>query len=284
MTNIYFSLFNHYPSVHETLLDLLRPFAAAFTDLGHVVGIGKTTMAKDSLNIVTEFFDRDCDDILLNSGVRFALIQTEMMTGDTFNNDDIFKQRYKRFMRVAKKAEFVINIVGETTVPCPSFKCEPGYHPSLVIPDNFMPEADFCFFGTRSHRREEMMKMICNRGFQIYVCDQMDFESRNNAVQRSRYVLGLRAHWPMECVSLTRISAALHCGRPVLHEKVPVTGLMSNVPLIHADNGEFDEWCANIANKRELWREMKFMQGEIFRKNPVTDMMAETMKAANVKI
>lgn len=284
MTPICFTLFNHYESVHESIMDLLRPFGYAFQDMGHKVGFIKNHLATDALNIVTEFFDRDADDALLSSGVRFALIQTEMMTGNTFNNDGIFKQRYKRFMRVAERAEFVINIVGETKVPCPSFKCEPGYHPMMMVPDTREIEADFCFFGTRSHRRDEMIKMICNRQHTVAVCEHTSEQHRNRYIQSSKYVLGLRAHWPLECVSLTRVSAALHCRRPVLHEHVPVTGNLSRVPLIHNNEDEFDQWCSDILGKPGHWEEAKAMQEKTFKQYHVTDMMIDAMSKANVKI
>mgnify|MGYP003336860928 CR=1 FL=1 len=284
MTGICFTLYNHYESVHEPIMDLLKPFAFAFQDLGHTVVFRKDGIATDALNIVTEFFDRDADDKLLESGVRYALIQTEMMTGDTFNNDGIFRQRYKRFMRVAERAEFVINLVGDTKVPCPSFKCEPGYHPKLMKPDTVTPSVDFCFFGTRSHRRDEMIKMICNRGVVVAFCDGAGTEERNRAIQNSKYVLGLRAHWPLECVSLTRISAALHNQRPVLHERVPVTGRLAHVPFIHHDQDEFDEWCVGLLSKPGLWEATKDLQLETFKKCHVTEMMADAMRRANVKI
>lgn len=288
MANIIFTRFNAAESVHETLLDIILPFVYAVRDLGHHAGVSKSEVSLDGLNVITEYFEDQHVDFLLKSNVRYAIIQTELMTGNTFNYDDVFRSRFRNFQRVCQRAEFVINLVGETQVPCPSFRCEPGWHPALDHPLNLdLARADFMFFGSASNRRSNMLAEIAKAdpSKKTLSGDTLNFLDRNYFLQNARWSLGLKAHWQgLDCVSLSRTAASLHCMRPVIHERVSPGPGIGNIPLIHDNEEDFASYCARLADEEEFWLSELDRQTSEFRMFPVTEMLADGLGRAGIKL
>jgi len=186
------------------LADILPPYIHALTDLGHEVAVVKDKVMGDCLNILTEHFPDDVVDLMLSRPLRFGIIQTELMTGNTFSNDSFFRKRYRNFMRLAEKAEFVINIVGDAKVPCKHFKCEPGWHPALDAPspNDDAVESDVYFFGSLSHRREEIVNQLAHAGLSVRLsAGNASTEERNRKSRRPSLCLVSSAIGRAVCVT-----------------------------------------------------------------------------------
>jgi hypothetical protein len=254
--------------------------------MGHGIGVMEQQIADDALNIFFEHFT-DEHVALLESrpDVKYAIIQTELMTGETFNNDNYFRKRYRNFMRLAKRAQFVINMVGDTKVPCPHFKVEPGYAPQLEAKKNdHLIENDLYFFGTMSHRREELLYQLTAAGLTVRVSTGASMQERDMEIQKCRYVLGLRCHWPVDFPSLTRISAALHGQRPVIYEQTVGDPVIGAIPLIHDTKEDFADYVVRHCKDVKGWKKVRQQQLTMFHSFPIERCFKLAMLEAGITL
>lgn len=274
-----FTLGNHPAGSHNSVMDIITPMVAGLVDMGHDVNITETVEDGDCLLILTDLFIHPLSEILPQFKRPYAVIQSELMTGKTFNNDNFFIPRYDSFMHVCDNAEFVIYLVGETNVNCPAFKCELGYSRFLENDSEEEKEFDLCFFGTPSGRRDDLIRKIASLGHTIAFCQNTHTQQRNVLLKKSRWNLGLKPHWNVKFPSITRINAALHCHTPTLYEHTESDTRVGSIPLVHDDSGDFSEWVHAALQDKDLEVRERQRQVALFKTIPVAEQLRNGFKS-----
>ncbi len=226
-----------YPAPHggrSSYADLAAAFEAQLADLGHTLLRQDALLPPPAINLVMEGFDKASVATLLRerrAGKRMVVVATEMPTcatahGFLWNNrlDPYWAARAITFPTAAPlfDACWALTIdaaaVLRRYVP-DTFEIELGYSPRLLAQSDVEPAQDFCFFGSKTDRRAGVISELRRRGHSVEAIWHMPpAAERDKAIDRSRVVLDIKpfAWWPV--VSSSRISTALHRGRPVVCE------------------------------------------------------------------
>lgn len=284
MSKIKFTLINHPENSRPSVIDIVAPIACGLQELGHAVSISTDVQEDCDLIIFTEHFYPEIVKDIAKLKNKYAVIQSELLTNDTFNNHVNFRGRLGGFREVCKKAEFVIYLVGETDVACPAFKCELGYSPHMRVSSDDQNKYDLCFFGTFSQRRLDLCNEIGTRGYSVCYCSDVSTKDRNKALSQSRWNLGLKPHWNVEFASITRINAALHCGTPTLYEHVKPGSRIESIPLTHNGEGSFIDWIADKLGDKDLWERERKRQLSEFHKIRIADILKSGFESIGYKL
>lgn len=259
------------------------PLMAGFKELGHQIYMDDD-WDREGLLILTDHFPKPVEERVIALQRPYAVIQSELTTGSTFNNEPMFSRRYDGFMRVCEKAQFVIYLVGETNAPCPAFKAELGYTPFMEEPESIDKEFDLCFFGTHSQKRQQVMEILSDLGSKVAYCQSVSTEKRNEVLKKSRWNLGMKPHWDVRFPSVTRINAALHCGTPTLYENCDPDTKVGAIPLIHDGKVSFVDWVDSVVKNRHLELEEKERQIAEFKKLPVAEQLRAGLSSIKYEI
>jgi hypothetical protein len=270
---IVINLFNHAAHSQQTLLDTLNPYRAALLDLGFDVVFDNSYFGIDMIVFVECFNNADSNKIERCSN--FGIVATELLQSHGFNNDHSFDSRYSYFTRIVPKAKFIIaNTLGLGDYSRFGKACvvELGWHQSLAMPDHDDKAVnDFCFYGTPSPAREHLINSMIGHGLKVVMLRGFaEFGVRNQIVQSSKWVLGLKPMWKdVKYVSITRITSAMFCKRPVAYESYVRYGGISDIPLVQ-DQANLVEWLIKI---KENWKVERDRQLSKFMESNVTDNM-----------
>ena len=287
MTKIIFSFINHGPPPHNVCIDICNPFIEAFKKMGYEVEVDHENYRTDGFVVYLECFDNNYfAREIFNNESKYAIIQSELETPYTFNNHFSFQNRHFNFHQLAKKAQFVINLVGGTDVPCPSFKCDNAYIDTLeFLENNHLIEYDVLFFGTYSARRHEILQKLTDAGIKVLFSNNEPTKERNESIQKVKWVLGLKPHWDnVSYPSLTRISTSLLAKRPVLNEYVEKLDGIGSIPLIHDNKSDFIEWAIKTIKNDNLWKSEQKRQVQELYRFPILEQLQTALKAKNIVI
>lgn len=281
--NLTFTLANHAETGHGSVLDIIMPLMAGFKELGHTIYMDDD-WDREGLLVLTDHFPQSVLDRVKALQRPYAVIQSELVTGNTFNNETMFSRRYDGFMRVCEDAQFVIYLVGETNVQCPAFKAELGYTHFMEEEESIDKEFDLCFFGTHSMKRQQTMEILSDLGSKVAYCQNVSTQKRNEILRKSRWNLGMKPHWDVRFPSVTRINAALHCGTPTIYENCESDTLVGSIPLTHDGKGSFVDWVDSVVKNRRLELEEKDRQVAEFKKIPVAAQLKAGLESIKYEI
>lgn len=299
MTSLHWWPHNHAPHSVMTLLDLSEPIIAAWRGMGYQVTTGPR-LSKDAINLIPECWAMHNYGTLLDYELPFAILCTEWYDEQGLNSghNSYWQDRSKAFERVVEKAQFVWTIVDAPyyhTIPLRynvgTAFLELGYEPSYAeSKHNIPPSTDyskFSAFGTHSDERSNLRDRIRASGAKInWGHGIIDRAERDNFVKNSNYVLNLPgantvSPWP----STTRISAALHLGRPLLGWK-KMNHLLDNVVMdIGAkEDGEIVERLIKVSNEMDWsaeWTRQFMAYRTMF---PMRELLFEAARKVGLKL
>ena len=229
-----FILANHSALGQQTLFDIVDALGSQLTDLGHTVTLRDKNLVLDEINILIEAFDFATADNYRRAaehGCRFIVIMTERPGKPGFNDSNVagMIERQKAFPLVAKHAIAVWCLVPGAAPWVRRFHpnvsdLELGWsdHRYKTVFNPSPPMLDFCYYGSMTPRRQNMINQIERRGYKVLHNSHADkFQTpreRNQMVNACRVVLGIDPFPKWKLVSNSRLATALSCGRPVIAE------------------------------------------------------------------
>ena len=225
------SLFNHGIG-SRSLRDMCLFLTDGLSALGHDVTIGERLEA-GRLNIIFEYTTQDIAQRLLDSGVEFGIIVTEvpmkhpesgamLLNGRT---DLDWPIRASQLPKVAERAAFLWSLDPRPETMAvwrqfaPTSYLGVGYSPSLhkaMQAVQCEPDLDFVFTGVPTDYRLGVLDALRKKAVVGYQPGLLTFEQRNVMLRRARCNLALKLEkdWPLP--SYTRIMSLLHAERPAL--------------------------------------------------------------------
>lgn len=230
------SLFNHGVG-SRSLRDMTMFLTDGLTALGYDVTFGER-LEVGKLNIVFEYFAGDAGRKLIDSGVEFGVIVTEVPHKHPESGALNLNQRFdldwplraSQLPIVAEKAAFLWSLDPrpETLATWrqygPTSYLGVGYSPSLhkamqavpMRPD--WPDLDFAFTGVPTKYRIDTLDRLRKRAIVGYQPGLLTFEQRNVMLRRARCNLALKLeeNWPLP--SYTRLMSLLHAERLALSD------------------------------------------------------------------
>lgn len=273
------SLGNHNLTGADTLQDVLDNIAYQLTDLGHDVVRKDERLSTDRINILFEAFDRGYEKRLeaaRAAGARIVIVCTERPGKPGFNDsaNPMLVERQKAFPLCAPHAEAVWCLVPGVDAWARQFNpqscyLELGHSPSrekaLRCGDSTF--FDFAFYGSVTPRRKAILHELERRGHPARFYDETiklpDVAARNALVASCAVVLGINP-WPKwKLISNSRLSTALHLGRPVIMEPVEDVGPWGEVVTVAKAHGSFVDEAIDMLPK---WRAARDAQVERFRR------------------
>jgi hypothetical protein len=255
----HFFLGNHYDSGKLTLQDMVQWFEAGLRELGHQVTIGDQ-LAPSAVNLIWEhFLTRKQAEGILESGVTFGLVGTEIPDGKGFNwrHFPPWPARWDAFQVVARGAAFIWSMI-ESSVPdyaqfAPTAYAELGFSDLLVPYESGLDtEFDFGFFGLMTPYRRAVLDKI-GRHFKVAVPEGLlSPGDLRTFIARSRIGICFRQspEWPIP--SPTRLGRLLLARRGIAAESTPVTTRQSSLVPTAPTDGDFAEFC--LSRLRANWK------------------------------
>lgn len=236
------NMLNHSAMGQRSLEDVVGIMGHQIRALGHKI-VWETAnvnfITRDrGYNIVVEGFMPGHDEMFRKAheaGCRFICLATEEPTPRGFNHGSDPEMRFRQeyFPSAAQYFDGILHLVPGQNVTdwygqfCPAAYAELGYAPSFIRGHDIEPTYEFVFFGSLSHRRNNILKRLarrCGNEFKpcvnaIRVCaDFPDQKTRDAILRQGKVVLQLRKTERMGLVSSSRCNTALSCGRPVIAE------------------------------------------------------------------
>lgn len=227
------SLFNHGVGA-RSLRDMCMFLTDGLTALGYDVAISERIEA-GRLNIIFEYGGADFAQRIIDSGVEYGMILTEVPTKHpetgalmlNSRSDLDWPIRASQLPKVAERAAFrwSLDPRPETLETWrqfgPTSYLGVGYSPSLhkaMAAVQCEPDLDFAFTGVPTGYRIATLDRLRKKAVVGYQPGLLTFEQRNVMLRRARCNLALKleADWPLP--SYTRIMSLLHAERLALSD------------------------------------------------------------------
>ena len=233
----HFALYNHGPHSRETLKDTYLPVMHSLHGLGHDCSVSNQ-FDSSALNLVVEHFPDGWEKPLLESGVAYGLIVTEIYDGVGFNYEKRYQPRFDGCVAVARGAKFVWSMGkgrefwGQITKAA-SF--DMGWCPKMEWDYVAAKPYDLILTASPSPEREKLVADLRAASFKVH-WEQCGHGERNQAANVSKWGIGVLPSAKTKTVSATRILALVQAGCPVIiehPEAVTQTYLTAKHPEAH---------------------------------------------------
>lgn len=272
MTHFNLSLFNFSGAGLASYADIARGLQAQLMEHGHTFAVNDNFFPPPIVNLIAEGFNRQTLALLLRqhrAGMRFALLVTEMPTRIgkhaflwNYRTDTYWTERAHFFIEALPAFEAAWCLVDEAAqfvgrfIPAVDIKI--GYSPRLVQSAiaAIEPGFDFCFFGSRTPRRDVVVASFQKAGYSVFpVWHMPNIAERNAVIGRAKVSLDIKIEpwWPL--ISTSRIAASLYCGRPCVCEPRGVDATQidwEDVAAFAKSDGEFIKFAASFLPRWQI--------------------------------
>lgn len=256
-------LMNHIPIAQDTLAEQVTWLTEGLEACGHEVTVSADTADPSAINLLWEAFHPEFAEHVAQSGVRYAILATEIPDGGGWNHlrGGHWEERWRGFEIAVKGAEFVWSLIPEA-VPiyrAMGAKCsylEYGFSERLVMQGAENRDIDFFFYGGAGDHRQEKINALSKEGFcSIHPGMIVSGEIRDAIMRRSKVVLGLKYHDAWRYTSASRIGRAILGGCAVAHEWTEQVLRPAHLVPMAPEGADWVQFASRVIGKAKLHAE-----------------------------
>jgi hypothetical protein len=250
---------NHNETGRSSLVDQMDWVTAGLIDAGHEVTFSENSIEPSAINLFWECFCPGVGRKIIESGVTYGIVATEIPDGEGFNwRDELhWHTRYRSFFEAAEGASFIWALV-ESAVPFysqfgPSAYLELGFSKRLVPSYiDHKPSIDFSFFGQMTPYRENIIDRM-KRYASIYVPDTfLPHCDVHKLIAESKIGLNFKQSglWPVP--SGPRLGRLMLAKRGVASEYLPVPTRQGEIAGLCPQDRDFVDYAIGMV--KSDWR------------------------------
>lgn len=247
-----------YPFTHF-LFDLIRLLQGGLESLGHPCTITRNALEKGRINVLVGLHnvaDPKLVEEAVSSNHEMVLLQTEMVTGKTFNHVTEDTRFERVFLPVARRAIAVWDSSEENIAALATFGIEAemlrfGFDRAIVdIHHKPEKDVDFFFYGSLTPHRKEVLSKLDALGYRVRVLFDAPTIYRNDWIARSEIVLSMRQGEQLSHLPHGRILYLVSNRCLVVGESGREQASLEDV-FLWADPEDFIELCREARAKRD---------------------------------
>lgn len=272
----------------ESLFNLRRDFFLAVQDglrsLGHEVFITATTLDKTAFNLIVGAYFLKPESLrsIQLSGVEFAHINTEIISGDLLNFNPKKVDFLGSYLPSLQAGKFVWDVV-EDNMPehrrygTSAHFCRWGWTPILEdIIHRETKDLDFYFFGSMSERRVAVVADLRKRGFHGIADGTCPYFVRNDRISRAKICLNLRQDDKYTHVNAFRICYLANNSCSIVGEaELDPSGYLAHTVSV-VDPSLIADAMESLL-EGEKWKLQAAESYELFLSRPMKDLMAKLL-------
>lgn len=280
-----------YPYTHF-LFDLLRLLQAGLESLGHPCTLSHNALEPGRVNVLVGLHNlQTADQVreLLATKERTVLLQTEMVTGATFNDVPIEDRRMAEvFLPVARRAVAVWDGSKDNQRALREHGIEAellrfGYHPAIEdICHKTEKDIDFFFYGSVTAHRREVLAKLSALGYRVRVIFDAPVVFRNDLLSRAEVVLSMRQSEAMAHLPHGRILYLVNNRCLVVGESGREQEALEDV-FLWSDPDDFVELCRETRSRADR-RAVAEEHFERFRARPITEFLAPLVESLAARL
>lgn len=262
------------------LFDVIRLLQGALESLGHPCTISQNTLERGRINILVGLHNVQTPDLVreaLTGDHRMVLLQTEIVTGKSFNHVTTDARFEQVFLPIARRAVAVwdSSVDNQAALRTHGIEAEIlrfGYDPTLEdIRHKPEKDIDFFFYGSLTPHRKAVLSKLDALGYRVAVMFDAPSIYRNDRISRAEIVLSMRQSEEMAHLPHGRILYLVNNRCLVVGESGREQGALEDV-FLWSDPEDFIELCRET-RAREDRREVALANYERFRSRPMSGFL-----------
>lgn len=272
----------------EPFFHLRRDFLLAtkygLESLGHDVILSGLELDTSRFNLIVGAYFLAPEGMrrIAQSGVPFAHINTEVVSGNMLNHNPNKVDFMGSYLPSMKAGRFVWDVILDNLPEYARYGANAhfmrwGWHPKLEdIEHRPQKELDFYFFGMMSPRRKEIMDMLRKRGFSGTWDGSCPYYLRNDRISRARVNLNVVQDDKYTHVNSFRICYLANNRVAILSEaESDPANYLELANVVHGKEKLADALAQMLAG--DAWKAQGDKAYELFRKVPMTQCLEELL-------
>lgn len=269
---------NHAEAARPSLDDHVQWVGLGLEAMGHEVDVSETGVDSNALNLVWEYFTPSMAKAIRESGVRYGIILTEHLKGNTLNGhtDINWRVRFAGFQEAVKGAEFVWtlfpNDVKAASRFAPASHLTLGYVPELELHGD--ADLDFALFGRRTEDRIKILLDLQDRGFKCAVPGGfLGRRPYQKLLTRAKVHLDVASYNNIPMPSVARVGRAIHAHRSVCMDKTVYT----TEPASFFKQKKSGSIVLHAIDRLKTWKEDADRAFDLYQKIPMTQCLEKAL-------